>query len=249
MIFLGPRFRRLFLCLFVIPGFIVPLSAAIPDSCRQLIVSIADDWDSSSGKLQRYERKSGDWQPVGAPVRVLFGANGLGWGVGVAGQNERGPKKVEGDNKAPAGLFALGRAYGYASAMPSGSRYPYHQVTAADAWIENPAHPQYNQHVQVDPANPPSWFKKEQMKQNDAAHKWKLEIKHNRISPIPGRGSAIFFHIWRGPNRNSAGCTTMAEKELLTLMTWLDARADPHYVLLAQSEHKRLQKPWRLPTN
>lgn len=222
-------------------------AAGIPGEARQLIVSTAESWDSSRGQLQRYARVGGQWQPVGAPIQVLFGKNGLAWGVGVSGQEQHGRQKVEGDQRAPAGVFALGRAFGDAPALPFRSNYPYHQVTAADAWIENSNHPQYNQHVRVDVKNPPPWFKKEQMRQNDAAHKWKLEIKHNAAPAIPGRGSAIFFHIQRGPNKTSAGCTTMPEADLLSIMQWLDYDAHPHYVLLPQADYHRLALAWALP--
>lgn len=221
--------------------------AAIPEDCRQLLVGSADTWNASTGVLRRFDRVGRTWVPVGAPVRVLFGKNGLAWGIGVAGQNESGLQKVEGDRRAPAGVFALGRIFGDAPALPIPSRYPYYQVTPRDAWIENPNHPQYNQHIQVNAENPPSWFKKEQMKQNDPAHKWKLEIRHNAAPPIPGRGSAIFFHIQRGPNRPSAGCTTMSEDDLLEILAWLDPAANPHYVLLPAQEYRRLSSRWNLP--
>jgi len=223
-------------------------TAAIPNECSQLLVGKADSWDSSVGQLRRFERVGGSWAPVGDPVRVLFGKNGLAWGIGVAGQEQAGPQKIEGDRRAPAGVFALGRIFGDAAALPLPSSYPYHQVTPADAWIENPAHPLYNQHVRVDPSNPPAWFRSEQMKQKDPAHKWKLEIRHNAEHPIPGRGSAIFFHIQRGPNRTSAGCTTMPEAELLKILQWLKPRTAPHYVLLPVSEYQRLASQWQLPS-
>lgn len=222
-------------------------SAAIPDSSRQLIVATTDSWDTTTGTLQRYEKRGGRWQTVGKSVPVLFGRSGLAWGVGVAGQEQSGNKKVEGDRRAPAGIFRIGRAYGDAPSLPGRRDYPYHQVTEIDCWIENPEHPQYNQHVQIDPANPPPWFKREQMKQSDPAHKWKLEIRHNADPPVAGRGSAIFFHIWRGPNRPSAGCTTMRESDLLEILAWIRADADPHYVLLPTEEYTRLQRAWHLP--
>lgn len=222
-------------------------SAEIPDRCRQLLVGTADSWDSSVGHVQRFERTRGEWTRVGLPMRVLFGKNGLAWGIGVAGQDEAGLQKVEGDRRAPAGIFSLGRIFGDAAALPFPSAYPYHRVTPADAWVENPGNPLYNQHVRVDLSNPPGWFKSEQMKQKDPAHKWKLEIRHNTEPPIPGRGSAIFFHIQREPNRPSAGCTTMTEPDLLEILRWLDPAANPHYVLLPTSEYQRLTSRWGLP--
>lgn len=227
-----------------------PALARVPDNCRQLIVATSDSWNANTGELQLFERASAHdaWQPVSDPTRVLFGKNGLAWGRGVAGQDEPGRRKTEGDNRAPAGIFSLGRVFTYETALPPGANYPFHTVTAADGWIEDPAHPEYNRHVRVaDPTNPPPWFKRAQMKQNDFAHHWKIEIHHNANPVVPGDGSAIFFHIQRGPNRHSAGCTTMPQPELLKLISWLRPNAHPHYVLLPKADYASRQSAWHLP--
>jgi L,D-peptidoglycan transpeptidase YkuD (ErfK/YbiS/YcfS/YnhG family) len=217
------------------------------DGVRQLIVSIAPDWNATSSLLQRYERAGGGWKPVGEPWRVLYGKNGLAWGAGVRGQDEPGKAKAERDGRAPAGLFRIGTIYTYDDALPTGADYPFHTVTAADAWIDDVAHPQYNQHVVVDPKNPPPWYAKQRMRLGDFAYHWLVEIRHNSDPPKPGHGSAIFFHIRRGPQKPSAGCTTMAEPDLVTLVRWLRADAKPHYALLPKAEYDRVWKDWGLP--
>jgi L,D-peptidoglycan transpeptidase YkuD (ErfK/YbiS/YcfS/YnhG family) len=219
------------------------------DSVDQLIVAIAPTWDSSSGKLQRFERARGEWKPVGMPVAVLYGRNGLVWGRGVFGTDEPGLHKSEKDKRAPAGVFRIGKIYTYDSELPKGSAYPFHTVTKADAWIDDPAHPQYNQHVVIEnPENPPAWFDKQKMRHGDFAYRWLVEIRHNSDPPVAGGGSAIFFHIRRGPQRPSAGCTTMAEDNLVTLIRWLRADKQPHYVLLPREEYLAKWKAWGLPS-
>jgi L,D-peptidoglycan transpeptidase YkuD (ErfK/YbiS/YcfS/YnhG family) len=219
------------------------------DSANQLIVSIAPAWDASSGKLQRFERSGGEWKPVGPAIAVLYGKNGLVWGRGILGTDEPGPHKAEKDKRAPAGVFRVGKIYTYDSQLPKGSEYPYHTVTKADAWVDDPGHPQYNQHVVIDdPANPPAWFDKQKMRHGDFAYRWLVEIRHNSDPPIAGAGSAIFFHIRRGPQRPSAGCTTMAEENLLTLIRWLRAGKNPHYALLPREEYLAKWKAWGLPS-
>ena len=218
------------------------------DGCRQLIVSVAADWNANTGVLQRFERAGGEWKAVGEPWNVLYGRNGLAWGIGVRGQEQAGPKKVERDKRAPAGLFSIGKIYTYDQALPKGAEFPYRTVTLGDAWIDDVNHPQYNQHVVVDPKNPPAWFAKQKMRHNDFAYRWLVEIRHNSDPPTAGMGSAIFFHIRRGPQKPSAGCTTMAEGDLVRLMTWLRQSARPHYVLLPKKEYQRLWKSWDLPS-
>lgn len=217
------------------------------DGARQLVVAFADEWDSTSGSLQRFERNGRGWKPVGEPWRVLFGKNGLAWGTGVRGQGEAGRQKAERDGRAPAGLFRIGKIYTYDRELPAGAEYPFHTVTAADAWVDDVRHPHYNQHVRVDPKNPPAWFEKQRMRLGDFAYRWLVEIRHNSDPPVAGHGSAIFFHIRRGPQKPSAGCTTMAEPDLVRLIAWLRAEARPHYALLPKAEYARVWKDWGLP--
>lgn len=217
------------------------------EGVRQLIVAVAPTWDSMTGTLQRYEREGRAWKAVGEPWPVLFGKNGLAWGSGVRGQEEPGKHKVERDGRAPAGIFRLGTIYTYDAALPAGSDYPFHTVTNADAWVDDVTLPDYNKHVVVDPKNPPAWFAKQRMRQGDFAYRWLVEIRHNSDPPVPGAGSAIFFHIRRGPQRPSAGCTTMAEGDLVTLIRWLRSDAKPSYVLLPRDEYAAKMKAWGLP--
>ncbi|GAT32822.1 L,D-peptidoglycan transpeptidase YkuD, ErfK/YbiS/YcfS/YnhG family [Terrimicrobium sacchariphilum] len=220
---------------------------ALDSSVRQLIVSIAPTWDSSVGKLQLFERQKDTWMPVGEPVRVLYGKNGLAWGKGELGQEQQGIHKAERDKRAPAGVFALGTIYTYDKALPDGASYPFHTITAADAWVDDPLNPLYNQHVVIDPANPPPWFEKQKMRLDDPPHRWLVEIRHNSDPPVPGAGSAIFFHIQRGPDRPSAGCTVMTQPAIVRLIRWLRKGDNPHYVLLPREEYLRLWKTWGLP--
>lgn len=238
---------RLFWLLVVIFTSGSPLLAGDLDGVRQLVVGTASDWNANKGSIQRYEKSGKEWKPVGEPIAVLFGRSGLAWGRGVRGQEQTGSEKVEKDWRAPAGLFRIGKIYTYDKSLPEGSNYPFHTVGAGDAWIDDVAHPQYNQHVVVDPKNPPSWFEKQKMRHGDFAYHWLVEIRHNSDPPAAGKGSAIFFHIRRGPSKPSAGCTTMAKEDLVTLIRWLRADARPHYALLPKAEYDRLWKSWGLP--
>jgi len=224
-------------------------AAGVPDDCTQLLVGIAPDWDSKHGHLQRFERKrGGDWAPVAPAVPVLFGKKGIAWGSGLTGQNENGLRKVERDGRAPAGIFRIGKVYTYDAQLPAGSDYPFHQVTTADAWPDDVSHPDYNRFITIpDPANPPPWFAKQKMRHNDFAYRWLVEIRHNSDPPVAGAGSAIFFHIRRGVDRPSVGCTTMAESDLVRLITWLRAPRHPCYVLLPAAEYEAKWRNWRLP--
>jgi L,D-peptidoglycan transpeptidase YkuD (ErfK/YbiS/YcfS/YnhG family) len=225
--------------------------AAELDDVSQLIVSIAPTWNDRSGLLQCFERRGkGQWQAALPPWPVLYGKNGLAWGRGVLVGNGSGPApKQEKDGRAPAGVFRLGTIYTYDSALPAGAKYPFHTVTRADAWIDDVTSPDYNRHVVIEnPAQPPPWFEKQKMRHNDFAYRWLVEIRHNADPPVAGAGSAIFFHIRRGPQRPSAGCTTMAESDLIKMIRWLRSDAHPHYALLPRSEYLARWETWGLPS-
>lgn len=226
-------------------------TAQIGPSVRQIIVATAPDWDSHRAMLQCYHRPStsAPWQPAfPKPWPVLLGKKGLAWGRGVFTPPRNGiPLKVEKDWKAPAGVFQLGMLFGYASSAPRGAAWPYVQVGPWDAYVDDPQNPNYNRHVRVNPQAVPPWFEKQRMRLGDAAYKWMLEVRHNQNPAAAGYGSAIFFHVRRGPDKPSAGCTTMAVENLEAMIRWLDPSAYPHYVLLPQADYMALRQAWRLP--
>ena len=229
------------------------VQAQIPPTTRQLLVTVAEGWDSHRGSMWWFSRAKANapWQATRAePIAVLLGRNGLAWGRGLlpVPHGERGlPSKRERDGRAPAGCFALGMLLGYAKNAPESVKYPYYQVTARDCWIDDVNHPAYNKHVTVDVNNPPPWYAKQRMRLGDFAYEWLLEIRHNAAPTLAGAGSAIFFHVRRGADKPSSGCTTMQRENLLGLLGWLQPAAQPLYVLLPRAEYQTRLKSWGLP--
>ena len=220
----------------------------VPPNCTQLLFGLAPDWNSIHGSLQLFERShGGDWNAASGSFPVLFGKNGLAWGIGLAGQNEPGLRKKERDGRAPAGVFEIGQVFGYDPKLPAGGEYPYRQVSEADVWSDDPRSPNYNRHIVIDPQKPPDNYTHEKMKSGDFAYHWLIEIRHNSDPPIPGAGSAIFFHIRRGINHPTTGCTTMAEGNLVKIVSWLRAARHPCYALLPAADYEAKWRAWNLP--
>jgi len=230
---------------------LTPLAHAfqIPASSSQLILGIADTWDSSHTTLRFYERSKGKWQTVGPAIPARLGRSGMAWGLGLHPLPKDATMKKEGDGRAPAGVFALGGAWGYAKDIQRHPKLPYKQVSPHDLWVEDPAHSFYNHHVVLPHAPKTPWEKKQQMKQTDPAHALKLFIKHNAPPGVAqGMGSSIFFHIWRADGaKPTAGCTTMAAPQLQQLIARIDPTQNPLYVLLPRTEYERVGKSWKLP--
>lgn len=226
---------------------------SIPAATRQLIVALAPHWDDSSASLQRWEKTGETWNPVGTPIPTRLGKSGLAWGRGLHPTGLPGPQKKESDNRAPAGVFTLGGAYGYApsASIPRKPSLSYHQVTPSDLWVEDTTSPDYNRHLRLPTGTLPrtDWEKAQQMKQNDPAHSLKLFIAHNAAEQtLAGAGSAIFFHIWRQDGaKPSSGCTVMPETDLKTLIAWVDPARNPLYVLLPREVYENYKAAWNLP--
>lgn len=216
--------------------------------CGQLLVSVANSWDSNRANMWCFYKTAEGWKTTRTePIPVLFGKNGMAWGKGVLPVQPEGTMKREGDRRTPAGLFELGTVFGYGSSIPGGGSYPYNQVDRWDAWIDDPSNKYYNQHFEASPSNKPSWFESQRMRLGDYAYRYKIEVRHNSDPPVAGYGSAIFFHVRRGPDRTTHGCTTMTESNLVRVIRWLQEDQNPHYVALPRAEYLKVQALWKLP--
>ena len=83
-------------------------------SAGQMVLVTTADWDATTGTLRYYERDGANWRQVGSGFDVTVGRSGTAWGIGLHTARSDGPVKREGDGKAPAGVFAIGTAFGYA---------------------------------------------------------------------------------------------------------------------------------------
>jgi len=79
-------------------------------------------------------------------------------------------------------------------------------------------------------------------------YRWLIVVDYNRQDPKPGAGSCIFLHIWRSAEKGTAGCTAMAEQDLLALLGWLRNEKNPLLVQLPRAEYERVWKAWGLPS-
>jgi L,D-peptidoglycan transpeptidase YkuD (ErfK/YbiS/YcfS/YnhG family) len=185
---------------------------------------------------------------VGAPVAIVLGKGGLGWGRGV--QPERtaldGPDKREGDGRSPAGAFRLLQATGYDPAPPPRTTLRYQMATERLRCVDDAEAAAYNQLV-LAPVDPPPWKSAELMRRADDLYRWTIVVEHNRSPVIAGRGSCVFLHVWAGPRAPTVGCTAMAAPHMRALVAWLDASAQPLLVQLPRAAYRALAARWDLP--
>jgi L,D-peptidoglycan transpeptidase YkuD (ErfK/YbiS/YcfS/YnhG family) len=216
----------------------------LPRQTRQLLVVTTPSWRSTTGTLQRYRRLNENWQPIGSRIPVSVGKSGLAWGRGLHRVPENAREKQEGDGCAPAGVFAIGPAFGYAAQAPAGCKLSYRPSSDRDYFIDDPTSADYNRWIMI-PAEKPNapkrfWKSCEKMRRADAFYEWGIVIQQNDHPVVRGKGSAIFLHVWKRPDVATVGCTAMAREDLLELLRWLDPKQRPLLVQAPTDEIKNL---------
>jgi D-alanyl-D-alanine dipeptidase len=229
----------------------VDVAASIAAS-GQLVVVTTPSWSDQTGTLQRYERIAGRMEKVGTPITVVVGSGGLGWGIGLhngsGGIDE--PRKMEGDSRAPAGVFRLTRALGKLSAPKT--RLPSRHLQVGDVCVDDVSHGAYNHIVEAGaPAPTAPWKSAEQLVRKDWLYDLIVVVDQNHAEAtrgtIAGRGSCVFLHVWRREKSGTAGCTAMQKSDLQDVITWLDPTQQPLLVQLPRESLAKLRGGWGLP--
>ena len=163
-----------------------------------LLVVVGDAGDATRAAFFAFARRDGVWREVfSAPAFV--GRAGI-----VAAADKR-----EGDGKTPAGVYALGRAFGVLG--NPGSRIPYTRLRPGDCWVDDPQSRHYNTWARAD-APDRDWRSAENLAREKVAYAHALVIEYNTRPIAPGAGSAIFLHCSTG--RATAGCVSVPESAM-----------------------------------
>jgi L,D-peptidoglycan transpeptidase YkuD (ErfK/YbiS/YcfS/YnhG family) len=220
------------------------------DRSRQCIVVLTDNWASTTGVLYAFERigATANWKERGPGVVVVAGKNGLGQGRGLVRLGfKRAPDKKEGDDRAPAGIFRLSSAFGYAPARSAAwVKLPYLALSRQVEGIDDPNSRYYNKLMDRSKVAKVDWRSSEQMRRDDIRYKWGVVVEHNPAA-IPGAGSCIFLHIWKSSSVATAGCTAMPESDLVRLLRWLDPARHPILVQMPRAAYRSIRAKYDLP--
>lgn len=184
---------------------------SLADDVQQALIVVSDPDAIPTAEMRLWQRNQQTWMPVEPPIAAVVGRNG----VALTGT------KKEGDGRTPAGIFSLSRAFGYAENISTGLLYQ--QVTEQDFWIDDARSPLYNQWVR----GPVPTVSHEQMRRTDSLYEYGIVVEYNTDPIVPGDGSAIFIHVWRGPGQATAGCIAVSKKDMIQLFGWLQPSAHP----------------------
>lgn len=217
---------------------------------KQLIAVYTKDWEATHGKLQRFIKHSnGKWRPVGDPIEVCVGKNGLGWGLGLHPDITEQPQKYEGDLKGPAGIFAISTIF--SKSVKAKNIYkdmPVHIIKPCTEAIDDPRSRYYNKIIDTDSSEIGSkdWQSSEKMNEI-TLYDLGIVVDHNWPVRCREAGSCIFMHKWRNPQSPTAGCTGMKVADLETICRWLDSAQAPLLIQMPLPVYKHFQQAWQLP--
>lgn len=218
---------------------------------QQLVLVSTPDWNSAGGELRTYERTDGAWRELGSVAPVTVGRAGSAWGLGLHAPSQEGPTKREGDGRSPAGIFEIGEAFGYVASVSTA--LPYQAMTATHYCMDVSGSPNYNQIVDslvvgaaaVEGSTEP--MRLDIHSNGDQRYRLGFVIRHNAGAVAMG-GSCIFAHLWKSPTDATSGCTAMAPATMQRLVSWLDSKRRPIFVLLPRASHETLAAKWQLPS-
>jgi len=193
-----------------------PVLDTLPADCRQAIVVRPQFGKKVDVTVRAFERAAaGTWEEKFDPTPGTVGRNGI----------TSAEKKKEGDGCTPAGTYAVGPAFGYAESIDT--KLTYRRASENDFWVDDAESPDYNRWVVGKPAAKSF----ELMKRHDDLYEIGAVIRYNNDPVVPGKGSAIFLHVWPGPGKPTAGCVAVDKEVLKKLLHWLNDESRPRIVI------------------
>jgi L,D-peptidoglycan transpeptidase YkuD (ErfK/YbiS/YcfS/YnhG family) len=192
------------------------LEKNVPLGSDQVLLVVGEGFASASARVYLIERVDGRWKPLYGPIEAIAGRSGFALPE----------EKKEGDGRTPIGVYPLEFAFGYAPNIPT--KMAYRQATDEDIWVDDIDSPDYNKWVKKGTTKATSF---ELMRRQDDLYMYGIVIGYNRNPVLTGRGSAIFFHVWKGPTEPTAGCIAMFEEGLTAILGRLDPSQKPVAVI------------------
>jgi D-alanyl-D-alanine dipeptidase len=188
---------------------------------KRLVLVTAAAMNDTAATMQLYERGSPaePWRALGPAEPANIGKTGMGWSPFFAQLARRGePIKVEGDKRAPAGVYPIGRSFG----ILASSRPGYLHITPDTICVDDLRSPAYNtiaSRAQLGPA-----VSAENMSKALPMYRRGLLVEY----PTDARrkaGSCIFIHVWRSPTTGTAGCVAVPEPRVDQLQQFSEGGA------------------------
>lgn len=124
----------------------------------------------------------------------------------------------EGAKKTPLGNYPLRECWYRADrlAVPV-TGLPLKKIQQDDGWCDAPEHPDYNHHVKL-----PFAASHEVLWRDDHTYDIIVPIGFNDTDIVPGKGSAIFFHLAKPGYTPTLGCVAVELHDMLEILAKVD---------------------------
>jgi L,D-peptidoglycan transpeptidase YkuD (ErfK/YbiS/YcfS/YnhG family) len=191
-------------------------------SATSLMTVDAPAYGSTTATFTAWQLENGCWEPVFGPWTAHVGTSGVS------------DHKHEGDGATPTGSYTIGPTM-YGVLPDPGVSYQYHQLVCGDWWDEDPSSATYDtfQHVGCG-AQPPFGGDSEALWTAVPDYDYFAVIDYNDSPVVAGAGSAIFLHVDDGSP--TAGCVSLPEADLVSVLDWLSPQAAPIIVIGTDAE-------------
>lgn len=180
----------------------------------QVIAVAAPGYGATTATFTAYQRTATGWQQVFGPWLAHLGRNGFA---------PSGAKR-EGDGRTPSGSYGFSFFFGV-RANP-GVKFQYRTVGGNSiVWDDDSTSANYNEWI--DTRSQSAGVGPEPM-YVPGVYDYGAVIAYN-TQRTPGLGSAIFMHVSNGGS--TAGCVSLPESQLVSVLQWLDPNRAPRIVM------------------
>jgi D-alanyl-D-alanine dipeptidase len=179
---------------------------------KRLVLVAAKTMNAPIATMRLYERGSAGepWRARGKAEPAVIGKKGMAWSkffARLARSSE--PIKIDGDYRAPAGFYRIGRSFGtLASSQPD-----YLHITPDTVCVDDPSSPAYNtiaSRARIGPTVRAENMSKVRLYRRGLLVDYPTDAKHKA-------GSCIFIHVWRASATGTEGCVAMPEPRVEAL--------------------------------
>ena len=130
------------------------------------------------------------------------------------GRNGITVNKKEGDKKTPSGIFSIGKLYYRKDKNKKpNTKLKCIPITKKMGWCDDPNdQKRYNKLIKIKEN-----INFEKLYRKDNSYDFIIPILYNTKNVIPGKGSAIFFHLTNN-YKKTLGCIALKKKDFLILL-------------------------------
>lgn len=195
---------------------LISISPALAQTCppllanaRKLVLVTPDTMTSTTATMQRYTRSSsGDsWRADAGPITATIGRGGTAWSHAFRSYAAPGePVKVDGDKRVPAGIYPLGRSFGFGLSRLRG----YMRIGEGMTCVDDPSSPAYNT---ITSRAKVGW-------KVSGENMWRIpEYRRGLVVDYPTdraakAGSCIFIHVRKPGAPGTSGCVSLPEPDV-----------------------------------